>query len=220
MRTHISLPRLFQLSLKYRSTSFQGSISDSWDTRGQLKWSWTKTSGQLKNCHVIATLDKRWCGWKKSVSWHQGVVQWGFKNTRKGSVTEKSAWGNDHLFCLQSFAYGSAFSLLIYHSAPLHISLVLLPIHYPIVWVFFFSLCALTTQFLNFPSRAETKWYRQCDFVTQNFMSSFSRTISSILIQKWKPRNSPSATSSYRKLRPNTRGVFVYEFQYVLVSTA
>lgn len=142
MRTHISLPRLFQLSLKYRSTSFQGSMSDSRDARGQLKWSWTKTSGQLKNCHVIATLDKRWCGWKKSVSWHQGVVQWGFKNTRKGSVTEKSAWGNHHLFCLQSFAYGSAFSLLIYHSAPLRISLVLLPIHYPIVWVFFFlSLC-------------------------------------------------------------------------------
>lgn len=56
----------------------------------------------------------------------------------KGSVNAKSAWGHDHLFCSPSFSCGSAFSLLIYHSAPLRISLVLFPMNYPIVWGFFF----------------------------------------------------------------------------------
>lgn len=52
--TH-SHPLQFQLSPKHQCSSFQGSISESWDARGKLKWRWPKTSSQLKTCHIRVT---------------------------------------------------------------------------------------------------------------------------------------------------------------------
>lgn len=47
--THRSLPLLFQLSPNLQSSSSQGSISGSWDARGQLKWRWTKNIQPVTN---------------------------------------------------------------------------------------------------------------------------------------------------------------------------
>lgn len=107
---------------------------------------------------------------------------------RGGFSSEKTFWGNDHLFCIPTIAYRfPIFACLSRSAVTYFLSLhVLLPIQLLSDFSFLF-LCGLTIHFSKFPSWVGTKCEWQHDFVTHNYiMSFFPHTIS---LQACSPRS-------------------------------